>query len=1012
DLASVEGRAGIDGVTALLSARGVRLPRGMPGDPPTAATAWGLANREEDLFLAELVEHGVAAVATGPALVRRLESRGVRTAVVSPSRHARHVLGAAGVADLFDVRVDGVDAAEHGLAGPPDPAMLLAAAERLGVRPSRAAVVDDAPAGVEAGRRGGFALVIGVDREGGGPALVERGADVVVGDLADVELTASATSPATGCALCVADLPGGEWAMAHVGDDADREGTREALLTLTNGYLATRGARPEARADGVHYPGTYVAGVYNRLTSRVDGREHVDESLVNLPSWLPLTFRAEDGAWLGGAGAGVRHDHVALDVRRGMLQREAVVVDAAGRRTRLRQRRIVSLAAPHLAALETVLVPENWSGRLAVRSGVDGDVTNGNVAAFAGLADRHLRLVGSGEDLDGAAVWLEARTVQSHIHVVTAARTTVAAPRSAPVARRRIGRPERLGHELAVDVRAGEAVTLDKVAAVFTSRDRAISEPRDAAIRELAAAGDFDVLLAAHDGAWAQRWRHLRLGMDDGERDQLAVNVHMFHVAQTLSAHTADLDVGVPARGLHGEGYRGHVFWDELFVFPLLNYRTPQLTRALLLYRHRRLPEARRLARAGGRRGAQFAWQSGSDGREETPDVLWNPRAGRWMADNSRRQHHVNLAIAYNVWQYWQVTADAEFLAAYGAELLIEISRFWASVARHDPVDDRYDVRGVMGPDEFHDGYPDRPGQGIDNNAYVNVMTAWVLARTLEGLDALGRERAGELRERLAVDDAELARWDHVSRRLRVPFLGNGLLAQFEGYESLAELDWDGYRGRYGNIGRLDLILDAEGDTTNRYRASKQADVLMLFYLFTTEELGDLFDQLGYSFDPATVPATVEHYLARTSHGSTLSRIAHAWVLARTDRERSWALLRDALAADIADTQGGTTREGIHLGAMAGTADILQRCYTGLEARGGVLWFNPRLPAELHGLDLDLLYRGQWLTVHVDERSLTLHARPGPAPPVRVGHGAGVHVLAPGRTLHLGLGAPGTRPGA
>ena len=198
----------------------------------------------------------------------------------------------------------------------------------------------------------------------------------------------------------------------------------------------------------------------------------------------------------------------------------------------------------------------------------------------------------------------------------------------------------------------------------------------------------------------------------------------MFHLLQTVSEHTIDLDVGVPARGLHGEAYRGHIFWDELFVFPFLNLRFPELTRALLRYRVRRLPEARQAARAAGYRGAMYPWQSGSDGREETQRLHLNPRSGRWLPDNSHRQRHVNAAVAWNVWQYYQATGDLDFLAAYGAEMLLEIARFWASIATYNRALDRYEICGVMGPDEYHDGYPDRDEPGLDNNAYTNVMAA------------------------------------------------------------------------------------------------------------------------------------------------------------------------------------------------------------------------------------------------------------------------------------------------
>ncbi|MFB9836192.1 glycosyl hydrolase family 65 protein [Actinoallomurus acaciae] len=462
----------------------------------------------------------------------------------------------------------------------------------------------------------------------------------------------------------------------------------------------------------------------------------------------------------------------------------------------------------------------------------------------------------------------------------------------------------------------------------------------------------------------------------------------------------------MPARGLHGEAYRGRVFWDELFVFPLQNLRMPELTRALLLYRYRRLPQARRNAAAMGAAGALFPWQSGSDGREETPEAFYNVRSGRWMADNSRRQYHVNLAIAYNVWQYFQVTADVDFLTAYGAELLVEIARFWVGIAEHDTVRDRYHVRGVMGPDEFQDGHPGRAAGGLDDNAYVNVMVSWALARARDAYDVLGGHHTGDLWERLGLTDAERDHWDHVGRRLYVPFLPNGLLSQFDRYDDLEELEWDAYRARYGEIGRLDLILEAERDTVNRYKASKQADVLMLFYLFSADELTALLRRLGYDFDPATIPATIDHYLARTSHGSTLSRVVHSWVLARADRRASWHLFTEALDADLSDTQGGTTREGIHLGAMAATADILQRCYTGLETRHDALWLHPCLPDALDALDFDLRYRGHRMTFHITHERISVHAMPSAAPPVTVIIDDRRHVLRSGARITADTTAP------
>ena len=392
-----------------------------------------------------------------------------------------------------------------------------------------------------------------------------------------------------------------------------------------------------------------------------------------------------------------------------------------------------------------------------------------------------------------------------------------------------------------------------------------------------------------------------------------------------------------------------------------------------------------------------YPWQSGSDGREETQLLHLNPKSGRWLPDRSHRQRHVNAAVAWNVWQYYQATGDLAFLEAYGAEMLLEIARFWASIATYDHASDRYEIRGVMGPDEYHDGYPGRDEGGLDNNAYTNVMAAWVLCRALETLALLPDHRRVELSERLGLVREELERWDEVSRKLRVCFHDGDIISQFEGYGELEELDWEGLRRRHGDIRRLDRILEASGDSPNRYKASKQADVLMLFYLLSAEELRGLLERLGYQLEPAAVRRNVDYYLRRTSHGSTLSGVVNAWVLARSDRPRSWRFFTEALASDLHDVQGGTTAEGIHLGAMAGTVDLVQRCYTGLETREDVLWLNPSLPEELDGLDFDVRYRGHWgVNLRFSPERLRVQVADADGAPIRVGVNGEVVGLVPG----------------
>ena len=568
---------------------------------------------------------------------------------------------------------------------------------------------------------------------------------------------------------------------------------------------------------------------------------------------------------------------------------------------------------------------------------------------------------------------------------------------------------------LAFDVRQGEATRVEKLVTFFTSRDPAVSDTLVKAATSVARHTDFAVSFERHAAAWEDLWRVCDVRVSGDEHAQLLLRLHIAHVLQVCSRNTADLDAGLPARGLNGEAYRGHVFWDELYAFPFFNVRLPEVTRGLLMYRYRRIGEARAAARETGFRGAMFPWQSGSEGTEETQRVHLNPVSGYWEPDLSRNQRHVNAAIFWNISHYFQTTYDQAFLRDYGAELMLEIARFWASIAHFNPGRERYEIHGVMGPDEFHDKYPDAAQGGLRNNAYTNVMVAWLCDIAGQLLALLPASRAEELRERLGISDDELAVWQDMSRRMFVPFHDDGIISQFEGYEDLEELDWDAYRAKYGNIQRLDRILRAEGKDPNRYKVTKQADTVMLFFLFRDKELGEIFRRLGYGYSTDTARRNIAYYDRRTSHGSTLSFVTHAGALAAIDPESSWERFLVALDSDAGDIQGGTTKEGIHMGVMAGTLDLVQRSYAGTYIRGDVLCFDPRLPSRLNGLSFSMQFRETPIQVTLTRDRLTLALRAeGGSRSVRVAVDNDVRELSVGdhTVFKLAANQAGTVPSA
>jgi alpha,alpha-trehalase len=890
------------------------------------------------------------------------------------------------LADLFDADISGRDFPR----GKPDPMIFLTAADELHLSPESCFVVEDATSGIQAAKAGDMDA-IGVARLGDQEMLAKAGADLVVTTLDDVSLSDLVEGrlrerPATEeIRSRHTQRPPSAWTLVYEGFDPKRQGLREALCAVGNGYFVTRGALPESQADGVNYPGTYVAGLYNRAISKVAGREVENEDLVNVPNWLPLRFRIAGGPWFDVQKAGVEDHTYELDMRHGTLTRRFTWQDAEGRRTGVVQRRFVSLKDEHLAGLETQFTPENWSGTLEVRSGLDGTVINAGVKRYRDLNGRHLRTLGQAE-VDNETIDLHSETTQSGVRIALAARTRLLRDGEvAEAARTLVEEPGFIAHQLTFQLEQGRPATIEKMVALYTSRDRAISESRHDARLAVTRADAFDEVLSRHERAWLTAWNRFDIKLDSAnEWTETVLHLHIFHLLQTVSPHIAHLDVGVPARGWHGEAYRGHVFWDELFVFPFFNLQRPLLAGSLLEYRHARIGEARAAARAAGFTGAMFPWQSGSNGREETQRLHLNPKSGRWLPDNTHLQRHVNIAIAYNVWQHYMVTGSISFLRFTGAELLIEIARFWSSITSYNPAQDRYEIHGVMGPDEYHEGYPDSDEHGLRNNTYTNVMVAWVMQRALETLEDLPPHYRQELIQELTIRNEELDRWREISRKMTVVFHADGVLSQFEGYEQLLEFDWEGYRDKYGDIQRLDRVLEAEGDSTNRYKVSKQADVLMLLFLLSRAELRGLLADLGYEVSDEQLGRTVDYYLARTTHGSTLSSVVTAWVLARYEPDEAWLFLQQALDSDVADVQGGTTAEGIHLGAMAGTVDILMRCLTGLRARGQVLRFDPAVPPQIKQLSFSVHYRGHRVEVEFTQDRLEVSSRPGPAAPITV----------------------------
>ncbi len=768
------------------------------------------------------------------------------------------------------------------------------------------------------------------------------------------------------------------WKLVYDRFVPEEESLRESLCTLGNGYFGTRGAAPETSVTKVHYPGTYIAGVYNELITDVAGRKVANEDFVNCPNWLMLNFCIENGPWFDRLKVKILSWKMTLNMRKGVLSRRVRWQDEKGRITVMDNHRIVSMANPHCAALKCTITPENYSGKITFRSGIDGQIINAGVERYKQLNSKHLepKALGCfGQD----GLFLQMQTNQSKIEITQAVRTLVFSDNQRIYPKMRVlthGR-ERTVKEFSVDVEKGKRYVVDKVMGLYTSRDQGVVDTCAAAQESVSTIESFDSLYKPHAARWRALWKKFDIEISGDDFSQRALRLHAFHSLQVASTYNEEIDAGLPARGLHGEAYRGHIFWDELYVYPFYTLKAPEITRALLMYRYRRLSAAKEYARESGYRGAMYPWQSASAGNETTQVVHLNPMSGKWGPDHSCLQRHVSIAIAYNVWTYYYTSGDSDFLARYGAEMILEISHFWSSATKFDEETKRYYIEGVMGPDEFHEKLPGSEKSGVKNNAYTNILVVWILEKALFLLDSMSEEERQALLLKIEVSGEEVDRWRDITTKMTILMSKDGIIHQFEGYMDLKELDWDEYRAKYDNIHRIDRILKAEGSSPDNYKVAKQADTLMTFYLLNDEEVRSIFKKLGYPVSKDMFRKNYDYYSKRTSHGSTLSRVVHAYLAERVDYEDlAMEHFQAALKSDIYDTQGGTTQEGIHCGVMAGTIDLVMRCFAGLGIQDNQISLNPKLPEKWTKMKFSVRYRDIWFNIEITTEKVIVKAEP------------------------------------
>ncbi len=665
------------------------------------------------------------------------------------------------------------------------------------------------------------------------------------------------------------------------------------------------------------FPAVYVAGVYGAAEGNPGGPE-----LVRGPDWTRLAPRVDDEELILSQGDTVEHRRV-LDLRQGMVLRDWRQRLPSGRECRFRSVRLASLADRTILALEAELQSDARTTTLA----------GACVLEEQGTVEK----VEERTEGDQTTVWFRGRGGRPASFRITT--------------REHDGRIERL-----VDVERHGA---------DPPHDGGGISPEPAELDGMAS------VRARHRPAWRCRWREADVVVGGAPQAQRALRFALYHL---IGAGDPESDLAsIGARALTGPGYGGHVFWDtEVFVLPFYIWTHPPTARALLAYRYRTLAAAREKAAKFGYSGALFAWESTDTGDEAAPPFVVMPDGTRLTILTGLQEHHISADVAWGAWQYWRVTGDDRFLVDMGAEMIIETARFWASRARRDD-HGRYHIDQVIGPDEYH--------EGVDDNAFTNVLARWNLERAVEVcrlVATLDARAWDQLAHRLDIQDPEPGQWQSVATGLVDLFDHQSLLyEQFAGFFQME------------NVRSVDLApRPFTGELVlgvSRLRGSqvvKQADVLMLAQML-----------------PDTVPADVveanyRYYEPRTCHGSSLSPAIHATVAARVGAVDEAERYFDMAAGIDLDDRMGNAAQGVHVATMGGLWQAAVFGFGGVRADGDVLRIDPVLPPSWERLSFPLHWRGIRVRVDLDREALTVHLdRPtalalGDGPPYRLSGGS------------------------
>ncbi|MBC1547242.1 glycoside hydrolase family 65 protein [Listeria sp. FSL L7-1435] len=671
-------------------------------------------------------------------------------------------------------------------------------------------------------------------------------------------------------------------------------------MTVGNGYLGVRGALEEEYPEQVR--GMYVAGIYNRPSGSMSSE------LVNLPDVTRFQVTLDGEVFSMQAGKVHTYERF-LDMDTGELVRKITWESSAGKKYQLNFHRFVSKEIKHVIAAKVEITPLSDNMKVKVKTGIDAQQTNFGTQQ---LAESSLRI------FDEELMVGEYETIESKQRITIATKVNEKGIFTA--------KNRQLMTEVEQEIAVNQVFTLEKLSVVKTSLDEADAEFPKASYAELK---------AASETIWADFWEHAGVRVKSTNAfDQFALDFACYHLEIMTPKEDSRCSVG--AKGLTGEGYKGHVFWDtEIFIMPFFLYNQPEIAKQLLQYRYLHLKEAKEKAVKNGYNGALYPWESAFSGEEETPEfAAINIRTGtRQKVASAISEHHLVADIAYAVCEYEAATGDAQFMVDCGAELLLETAEFWISRATHR--NGRLEILDVIGPDEYT--------EHIDNNTYTNYMAHFNVKKALEWNKD---------------NKAFAAQAEKFLENLYLPVENEaGLIPQDDTFLQKDWINLDKYKAAQGTQG---ILLDYSRQEVNELQILKQADLVMLFYLFPK------------MFAPEIVKKNLDYYEKRTIHDSSLSKAIHAIVENQTgNRAQAYQFFQEACLIDLG-SEPHSSDDGLHAASLGAIWLAVVFGFAGIDTSGELLEIAPNLPDAWQAVAFEFAWKGETISVEIAPNTLQL----------------------------------------